>query len=509
MDKVKEYFGESFRVIPFWWVVFGIGCFEVLSFAGQQFAELNTASFFVILTLVLIYSLKDLKIGVAVVLVELFVSSKGYLFSWEVAGFDLSFRLALFLVLWAAYLVWIIRERKVHFFSWAMWKEYSALMVVVAMGVLIGVLRGNDFSNVFFDGNGYLYLGLIGPLTQAIRKKYDVQRLLSLLLASVVAVGIKTIILLALFSQAGILLYTLPGIYHWVRDTGVGEITRFDNGFSRIFFQGHIYALLVFFFLSAWLVYATGSLSSLRSRYIQGVYLLWALTILIIFLSYSRSFWMATIAGLGLVSVWLLVRERVPFRRIFLLGVLLFVTFAIDYGVAFGIVNIPLPGHGGVGARELLTDRAKDIESESAAASRWQLIEPLSRAAISHPLLGSGLGTTVTYQSEDPRVVAQTGNGRYTTFSFEWGYLDLLLKFGIIGFAIYGYLFYSLWQHGIAQMGHGALKRVEVIGVLSATLGLLLVHVFTPYLNHPLGIGWLLLASLLVTIPPHKSTLDV
>ncbi|PIW36943.1 MAG: hypothetical protein COW24_02705, partial [Candidatus Kerfeldbacteria bacterium CG15_BIG_FIL_POST_REV_8_21_14_020_45_12] len=114
MDKVKEYFGESFRVIPFWWVVFGIGCFEVLSFAGQQFAELNTASFFVILTLVLIYSLKDLKIGVAVVLVELFVSSKGYLFSWEVAGFDLSFRLALFLVLWAAYLVWIIRERKVH-----------------------------------------------------------------------------------------------------------------------------------------------------------------------------------------------------------------------------------------------------------------------------------------------------------------------------------------------------------------------------------------------------------
>ncbi len=501
MDKVNNYFGTIVSSIQFGWVIFAIFIVEFLSYAVFQIPEVNLIVFGALVVGAFVLSLYRLKYGLWFLFIELFIGSKGYLFSTEIAGFDLSIRLALFLVVFVAYLVWIIRERRIAFFYWDLWREFTAFVTIIAFGVLIGVLRGNALGTIFFDVNGYLYMGLIGPLTQVVRRKKDIDQFIALFLAAMVALGIKTLFLLALFSQIDLFPYTLPGVYQWVRGTGVGEITRFENGFSRIFFQSHIYMLFLFFFLSAWIAFTDWKKDFWKDRLILSLYLLWALSILVIFLSYSRSYWVAAAGGLILLSVWLFVREKLSFKKLLLMAVLLTVTFAFDYVVAFGIVNIPLPGNVGVGAKELLTDRTKNLTDEPAAATRWQALEPLSQAVTEHPVFGSGLGSTVTYQSSDPRVLQDYPDGWYTTYAFEWGYLDLLLKFGIVGFAVYLYLFYRMVRFGAAHMKKSVSKKIEVVGALAALLSLLLTHVFTPYLNHPLGIGWILLVAMIVTIP--------
>ncbi len=99
--------------------------------------------------------------------------------------------------------------------------------------------------------------------------------------------------------------------------------------------------------------------------------------------------------------------------------------------------------------------------------------------------MGSGFGKRVTYISNDPRVLSFNPSGRFTTFSFEWGYGDLWLKMGIPGLLAYGALLVFLWRR-IPKNYHPAFAA------------LLIVHFFTPYLNHPLGLGVLIAVSVLV-----------
>jgi len=65
-------------------------------------------------------------------------------------------------------------------------------------------------------------------------------------------------------------------------------------------------------------------------------------------------------------------------------------------------------------------------------------LRPLLDAIAQHPWLGSGFGRTVTYRSTDPRVLADHPAGAYTTTAFEWGYLDIALKIGLLGPGVRG-----------------------------------------------------------------------
>ena len=84
---------------------------------------------------------------------------------------------------------------------------------------------------------------------------------------------------------------------------------------------------------------------------------------------------------------------------------------------------------------------------DAATNSRMQLWGPLTKAISGNILIGQGFGATVTYFTSDPRRVAQTagGSGEYTTYAFEWGYLELWLKFGLVGLVVYlGFIIRSL-----------------------------------------------------------------
>jgi len=72
----------------------------------------------------------------------------------------------------------------------------------------------------------------------------------------------------------------------------------------------------------------------------------------------------------------------------------------------------------------------------------------------------------------------------------------MILKFGLCGLAAYLFLLFKIISF--------SLKKIKNQDYLSVGLGfslvfLALVHIFTPYLNHPLGIGFLLLSSCLIS----------
>ena len=142
------------------------------------------------------------------------------------------------------------------------------------------------------------------------------------------------------------------------------------------------------------------------------------------------------------------------------------------------LVSLVLTGLGGARA---LFDRA-NITTEAAAYSRWNLLPVITKQIMISPIIGQGFGATVTYQSADPRVLAKDPSGTYETYAFEWGWLDLWLKLGL-----WGMLIYLAWLLAVIR-DLLKTKKIEATWLALSLVALMVVHFFTPYLNHPLGL---------------------
>ena len=131
-------------------------------------------------------------------------------------------------------------------------------------------------------------------------------------------------------------------------------------------------------------------------------------------------------------------------------------------------------------------------------AIRYVTPEPMTKKIIQSPIIGSGFGTLVEYQSEDPRALESANGGLYETFSFEWGWLDFLLKIGIIGTFVYLLLLFQILKTTWNKFKQN--KNPIILGCIFSVIALCAIHALTPYLNHPLGIGWILIVSLIPTL---------
>ena len=142
----------------------------------------------------------------------------------------------------------------------------------------------------------------------------------------------------------------------------------------------------------------------------------------------------------------------------------------------------------------LVADRFKNLQTEAAGQSRLNQLEPLTEGILQKPILGHGFGKTLTYKSNDPRVLEKHPDGLYTTYAFEWGYLDIALKVGVVGLLIYLALIGYLSYRGIRNYELGIMNIIN-IGLLAGLVALGVTNIFSPYLNHPLGIGYIMLIS--------------
>ena len=479
---------------------------ELTSLAGYFFPILNAVGFFVIVAAALVLSMQRLEYGLYFALADLILGGRnGALFSFQAGGFFLSLRMALFIVVMAVWGAKVVSARLHNApqpplnLRGGVLKWWTVLGLAVAWGMVVGLVRGNGFGNVFLDANGYFYAALVLPVMWCMRRidhesETNAARMASgvrgVFFAATTLLALKTLFAVYLFTHAGnnFIASNLVAFYRWVRDTAVGEITWLDGNFARVFFQSHVYNVVAFFVVLASLI------TPPTSPYLKGRKLiLWTLLVLnasVIIVSLSRSFWIGTIAGLGVIGVAVVVMgpigriERIS-RIIKILGVTLLAAIALIFFVSRFPFPHPSPADLGDAARSRL-------EAGDAGKSRFNLLPPLMRAIVMHPIIGSGFGKTVTYISNDPRIREVNRTGQYTTYAFEWGWLDLWLKMGVLG--LIG-LIGLISQIGLTLYRKARSNSTSLAG-FALLAALASINVFTPYLNHPLGLGILMLLTI-------------
>lgn len=481
---------------------------EILSLFAYFCPMAGKMLFLLIFLAVILVSLKNLKYGILIMLAELLIGGKGYLFYFEKDGLLVSIRMAIWLSIMA---VWIVKELRAYLAKKddlkSVFKTYSSsilpyfmlLMGFSVWGVINGLLNNNGFANIFFDANSWLYLFLIFPVYRAFLKDRNGIKILGpIFLSAVVWLSVKTLILEYFFS------HKIPSlfrpIYNWVRDTGVGEVTLMESGFTRIFFQSHIFILFSFFillfFLNKFLL--DKDIFIFKKNSSQASFFLISLTLAIstILISLSRSFWVGSLLTFLLYLIYTL--KNKGWRKTFKAVAIIILTTILSFVLIIVLIKFPYPKPGNISLADTLSKRATALSGEAAASSRYQLWPKLITKIKDAPVLGKGFGTSVTYKSGDSRILDTTADGMYTTYAFEWGWLDIWLKLGIFGLLAYLFLIYKLIK--ISWSGDWFSKSLA-----ASILLLAIVNFLTPYANHPLGIGFLIISAIIIESNNHKS----
>lgn len=478
-------FGRTFEVS-----LIAVLALELATLSLAPFPAVGPALFWIAVGLFLVLAFKDERLALLILLAELIYGAKGHMFEANIAGIEVSVRTAFFIIVLVGWLLRGLyqRERFHELLREPALRWISGILLFLLVAALIGFFRGNAPRNIYLDGNGYLLFLLAFPASTVVRASGFQKQAFAVFLSMTTLLAVKSLLLLAAFSHQ---FEVNSLVYRWVRDPRMYEITALTHNFYRVFSQSQIFNLIAFFCL----LLVTPVLAQSRIR--KWVFVLLLLNATTVILSFSRSFWLAFLAAMLLVP-FLLPKGVSRFRTwLRLLGIgtttfvlaLLLVSFAANYPYLW---NRP----GSIGTLALLEKRG--VVDDASVSSRFTLIAPLANAALEHPVLGSGLGTTVTFRSKDPRVITQTGGVR-TTYAFEWGYLDFLLKFGLLGTA---YWLFFLWRMGRnffahVHVLHDHTQQRILLGLGTGFLLLVLTHGMTPYLNHPLGISFLVFLSFL------------
>ncbi len=432
-------------------------------------------------------SWKDLSTGLLVAFVEIFVGGHGHLIDAEVGGFSISIRMAIF---GAVMGVWLIRFLKQDVkpqyvaFRDAPW---IMLTLAVLLGSLIGFLQ-NDPAEAFDDMNGFLTIAYLLPLISFDWTQERKRELLQALFASALWLALFTLALSYAFNHVDG--KALNHVYRFVRDQRLAEVTLqvLDNGagyWYRIFMQSHFFALIMLFL--AW----SGMLVLWRDQRLpEWVAALFSVLGATLLLSMSRSFFMGgALACIWIIGLSLTVGKKAVInvaRRLIYTVVLALVAF----GIAGATAMVPLPAKPDISDAAFYQTSA-DTDRDVALSSRWELLGPLMEAIWHNPIAGAGFGANVTYITDDPRIRAMNPGGEYTTYRFEWGYQDLWLKMGIFGLLAFGWYFVAMMQAmHYTHKQHG--QKWLMIGLSAGMIMLAVAHVFSPYLNHPIGIAYML-----------------
>ncbi len=468
---------------------------EIVSFLGYYVPSVRVAGFLLLVIAVVVASLVRLEWGVLFVLAELFVGSTGYLFFVEVGSFKLSVRLALFVAVTVVWFVHTLWKRRSLVTPSRYWRWYGLLGAVVVLGVVSALINRLPVRDIFFDANGWFYLVFALPLFSVVSAPGFIQRVLSLFAAATTIMVAKTVFVLFFFSHQFLF---IPDLYRWVRDSRVFEVTDLGKNLFRVFSQGHVFAVLAVVAIMVFLILFSDIQYDRRVQ--RRLWLALFGTSLVAVIGFSRSLLLGVFLTVPLLYWFLVKNSRAGIRRlVHMTGKMLLVLVAVTV-LALFIANAPYPWNNpnlkSSGA-SLIEERVT-LSDEGGAGSRWALLRPLAREVfeMAHVLTGAGFGARVTYVSGDPRIVQATG-GTVSTYAFEWGYLDIWLKVGLVGLIVYALFVSRIVRHGFALWRSQPRTEEGIVaaGLTFAVICLLLVNLTTPYLNHPLGIGFLIIVS--------------
>lgn len=458
--------------------------FNILSYMAIVWPILNNICFILIAVACLIFTLKNLFWGYLFLLAELISNSMGYLFAWDFGGFSLSLRIVLWAIVMSVWLLNFLKDFKtINFKAIVKDKIYllvGILIVFALLGLIMAKLNGNSLDNIFFDANNWLYWSLLLPAIKSFNKS-NIGQAIEVIVGAMIVSFTQSVWLLYAFSHN--ILDENSLLYAWVRDTRLGEITLMANNYYRVFIQAQVFLLPAFFFIFAHYL----NKKEVSKQNIAAYILVGSLALSPLIIGLSRSFWF------GLFGAWLAFNlifkfyQKINWKKIISVNFMMLGSLAVSVIILVGAVKFPCPKSlADVSAGAMLTERAGAVKNEAGASSRWTLLAELKKEIAKAPILGEGFGKTVTYISSDQRILEKTAKGEYTTFAFEWGWLDIWLKIGLGGLLVYLLLLFYIIKDLLKT------KKVLQLSLAVGVVAIIFVNMFSPYLNHPLGIGFLI-----------------
>lgn len=491
---LEQFFGKYF------WISFiGIIIAMILGFValGNILAVLLTIASAIIAFML---TIKRIEYGLLFAFAELFSTSHGHLVSMEINGFSFGMRMAIFVGIMSAWgLQWLRGPARFELDllrrQWDL-RPWILFSIAIVLGFVVGFAQ-HPALDVFKDGNGYGYLLYILPIFSV---KWDMQKrqqLLQILAGSATAVATITISLLYIYTH--LQEPVLRAIYTFVRDARLAELTRIAGDIFRIFIQAQFSVLVLLFLFSGALI-AFWKIPRERPM----IFYVLTISLSVMIISLSRSFWIGIIVGVLLFAFLIFWRRLWNFREAVCFGPTKILIFFSSLAVLWVVIAFPFPTPTNISVfGDIMKNRTTDID-DSAISSRWNLLPEMMNVIVDQPVLGSGFGKKVAFESDDPRVRAIYPDGKWRTYSFEWGWLDAWLKMGLLGPIALLWIGWSLTL-GLMRGLKTELAWLSV-GLMCSLVALYTIHIFSPYLNHPIGIGFLLFLLPFVHRPERTQT---
>lgn len=439
-------------------------------------------------------------VGMMIALFEAAIGGHGILISDSLFGQGLSLRIAIFLGFFIGYACNIILNRKKVQIDFNRFLPFLSLMIIVGLASVNGYLLGNGAGAVFDDANGYLWFLYAIPMLTIQWTSEKRAGLLQMVFAAVIWLSSTTLILSYAFTHIDG--DTLDILYRFVRDSRLAEITLqvtnqpgIVKNILSIFIGNESYWFRIFQPSQLWIILFGFLLISshffIGKKSDCGCFAdSWIIVIsAALITSLSRSFLVAFIFGLILGLFYLLKFTDRNWREFFILSLKTAGYALLGILIAIIIAVMPIPGRPDL-QDAAFYQTAADTGRSEAVISRWNLLDRLHEHIFDSPIIGSGMGSAVSYISEDPRIIESEG-GEYTTYRFEWGYHDIWLKMGIAGLAVYAWIFFAIMKGLLLRIKESESKWIP-IGLSLAIIAVFTSHIFSPFLNHPIGISMLL-----------------
>ena len=350
----------------------------------------------------------------------------------------------------------------------------------------MAIFYKRPLTNIFLDVNGYLFILILPIFYQIIRTKKLLKNLLYIFFATSLFFSLKTIASFYLFIHQFDFI-NIRTVYKFLRDLRIGEITKLDNGFYRIFFQSQIYIVISLIINFCILTFQ----KIINKKDKVFIIILSILNLTVILISLSRSFWIGLIAFLLTLLIWFLF-NKVKFKMIIITYAKFICIMILSILFIFLLIKIPYTS---INLTDLFSSRL--TESEEASNSRLILLPHMINSIKTNPILGNGLAYEITYESKDPRHITDDNpNGQITTYSFEWGWLNIWLKFGIFGFLLYLFIVLKIIIDSVKLSLNKGQNIILIIAF--SVIAISVIHIFSPYLDHPLGIGLLIISIIIL-----------
>jgi len=489
---LQQFFGKTF-----WCTLGGIALIFCLAIPAYFFPALSWILLAGIGLGVFILSLWKLEMGLFIAFAELIAFSHGHL----IEAHGISLRMVIFGAVLLAWGIQFLRRKVKLSLGHPLFFPFTGLFLLALCAFGQAYLLRGDLTIALQDGNAYFYILYLLPVLSVPWESIQKRRWIQVFIASSLWVGILTLGIVFIFSHTPE--WMLVNTYAFLRDTRLAEITKMTDAIFRTFLPSQIYTLFLLFFLAPFFW-----LRSLSWK--EGIILACAQGVgfATLLISLSRSYLVGLFAGACVFLLALVLSRSVSRKQIF--PAIGWHALSKMFGIIFLVIALFLPIsylHGQAGDwANIFSSRAGSTQ-DAAISSRWKLLDPMWQTIKEHPILGSGFGKTVSFETDDPRAEAVTGDKIWTTYAMEWGWLELWLKMGILGPLVFLWIAFVIIQGLRPLLAQPA--RWLAIGGLASLAMLYTTHLFSPYLNHPLGIGFLLFLVPFLETLPQKQTVPV